>query len=155
MLTGLLLAALSVLPFELPQMNHPDGVGTMFKTEPNSVLVVESYFNTCPYCNYNAENVDQLAEEYKDHNRVQIVDLGVDKKDSDYQKWIAKHSPNHPVLKDANRAITSKLGTKSYPTTYVIACNGEVMHKVVGQWKDQDQINIRFHIQRALSVTCD
>lgn len=155
MFTGLFLAIASLLPFSLPQMNHPDGVGTLFQTKKNSVLVIESYFNTCPYCNTNADNVNQLAEEYMDHERVQVVDLGIDRKDSDYQKWINKHAPNHPVLKDADRKITNKLGTKSYPTSYVIGCDGTVFYKHVGEWGDDANLKVRYFIQQALATTCD
>jgi hypothetical protein len=51
--------ALAVTPFELPQMNH-DTVGTLYKSadHKSGVFVVEAYFLNCPYCNDNAENVD-------------------------------------------------------------------------------------------------
>lgn len=144
------------LPIELPEMNAATP-GTIFTTEniKNPVVVVETYFNTCPYCNKNAAAVDALYNSYKNTDRVIVLDVGIDRNDSDYASWISKHHPNHPVLKDAKRQLVKKLGTTSYPSTYVLNCHGDVVAKTVGQWSSSERQTIENGIQAALATVCE
>jgi len=147
--------AVTVSPFSLPQMNHAN-VGNVYNSNDvkNGVFVVEAYFLNCPYCNYNAHNVDDLASKFAYEPRVQVLDVGVDKNDSDYKTWIAKHSPNHPVLKDANRILIRQLGTTGYPSTYVLDCEGNVVAKTSGEWDSAKIQKIEAGIEKALTVMC-
>lgn len=133
----LLLALALILPFELPEF-----AGPLYRSSehPNSVFVIEAYFNTCPHCNENADNVNELAAEYP---QVQVLDVGIDKKDSDYQKWVQKHNPNHPVLMDGSKQLIKKLGTTGYPSTYVISGDGEVIFQTSGVWSNATKRKIR------------
>lgn len=137
----------------LPQMNH-DVPGTVFEPSKNAVTIVEMYFNTCPYCNDNAPAVDRMAEYYQAAPRVQVLDVGIDTRDSDYASWISKHQPNHPVLKDAQRKVAKALGTTSYPSTYVLDCNGNVLYKSVGAWSKATERKIYDAVERGFAVDC-
>lgn len=134
--------------FELAVMNGNSG--ETFKPQRNDVVVVEAYFNTCPYCNDNAANVDDLAEEFSHELRLKVVDVGIDRKTSDYQAWISKHNPNHPVLMDSNKKLISQLGTSSYPSTYVIDCQGNVKFRSVGVWSSLTKERIKAAIDAGL-----
>ena len=139
--------------FTLPIMNGD--VGAMFTPKNNSVLVVEAYFNACPYCHQNAPQVDDLASFYEKESRIEVLDVGVDRRDSDYTSWISKHQPNHLVLKDSDRKIISQLGTKSYPSTYILNCHGDVVFKTSGVWSKNTRQKIEDAIDAALDVMCD
>lgn len=141
------------LPFSLPLMN--DNVGAMFTPKKNSVLVIEAYFNTCPYCHQNAPQVDDLSGFFSENSRVEVIDLGVDRRDSDYTAWISKHQPNHPVVKDSERKIISQLGTKSYPSTYVMDCQGNIVFKTSGVWSKSTRKKIEDAVDGALNVSCE
>lgn len=145
----------AVTPFSLPQMNH-EQVGTPYSSADykNGVFVVEAYFLGCPYCNDNAPYVDDLATKYAAEARVQVLDVGVDKSDSQYATWIKKHSPNHPVLNDKNRDLIRQLGTTGYPSSYVLDCNGNVLYKTSGVWNSTKLAGIDGAIEKALQVTC-
>ena len=138
----------SYLPFELPWMNHPEA-GKIYRSSdyPGSVFVFETYFLQCPYCNQNAVNVENLATAFAGDDRVQVLDLGRDTRGSDYDQWIARHNPRHPVLKDASRVLLNKFGTRLFPTTYVLNCRGELALMNEGLWspgyKDQLVSQIR------------
>jgi peroxiredoxin len=123
-----------IMSFVLPVMNGQPGEMFDSSQHANKVLVIEAYFNDCPYCHQNAPKVDALAEEFAGEDRVIFLDVGVDRKDSQYEAWIQKHKPNHPVLKDASRKLISQLGTKSFPSTYVIDCSGNVIFSTSGVW---------------------
>lgn len=141
---SLLLALAIVLPFELPEY-----LGHTYRSEdhPSSVFVIEAYFNACPYCNYNAQNVNDLAFEYP---HVQVLDVGIDRKESDYAAWVKKHNPNHPVLMDGSRQLIRKLGTQSYPSTYVIDTQGQVVYETSGEWNSKQKKEIRSAIDAAV-----
>jgi peroxiredoxin len=145
----------AISSFELPQMNHKS-VGTIYKSveHQNAVLVIEAYFNGCPYCNENAPNVDHLASSYSDNKRVQVLDVGVDRSDSEYEAWIEAHHPNHPVLKDAKRVLIKQLGTTGYPSTYVLNCRGDVVYEASGLWEDGVELEIQKAIDQSLDLSC-
>jgi peroxiredoxin len=149
--------AMAITPFNLPWMNATSGTGVNYSSaeRPNAVFVVEAYFLNCPYCNENAQNVNDLAAKYSAESRVQVLDVGIDRKDSQYATWISRHNPNHPVLKDASRELIGQLGTTGYPSTYVIDCHGEVTYKHVGEWEAADIGEISAHIDEALKTECN
>lgn len=148
MLAFLIGAMAIVFNFSLPVMNGAPG--EVFQFDNEKVLVIEAYFNTCPYCNDNAANVDDLAEEFSHELRLKVVDVGIDRKTSDYQAWISKHNPNHPVLMDSNKKLISQLGTSSYPSTYVIDCQGNVKFRSVGVWSSLTKERIKAAIDAGL-----
>lgn len=130
--------ATTVSPFELPDMTN-QGKLYSSKTQNKKVFVVEAYFINCPYCNENAPNVNALAKKYASHPSVQVLDVGVDRKDSDYEEWIRRHEPNHPVLKDAQKKLIKELGTTGYPSTYVINAAHEVIYETAGVWGTEEE----------------
>lgn len=144
-----------VSPFSLPQMNHAN-VGTLYNSaeKPNAVFVVETYFLNCPYCNDNAPNVEDFAEKYQDDPRVQVLDVGVDKTVAQYESWIRRHSPNHPVLNDGNRILVRQLGTTGYPSTYVLDCRGNVLTSTSGVWSASKLAQIDAAVQKGLETGC-
>jgi peroxiredoxin len=147
--------AATISPFSLPQMNATP-VGKMFNTADYTgrAWLIESYFNSCSYCNENAPRVNALADFYKDNPRVIFIDLGIDRQDSQYSSWISKHKPNHPVLKDSSRTVTNQLGTQGYPTSYVLNCKLEVLWSHEGTWEAGTENEIKAKIDDALSTEC-
>ncbi len=147
--------AADVSSFELRWMNHEDRT-TMYKSSdhPNGIFVVETYFLGCPYCNDNASAVDALAADYADQERVQVVDVSRDCRDIDYNEWIRRHNPNHPVLNDCSRKLIGALGTRSYPTTYILDCTGKVVYQSVGAWNSNTKRAIRAKIDQLLQQDC-
>jgi len=146
----------AVTPFTLPLMNGSatDGANFSSSTHPNTVFVVEAYFLDCPYCNDNASNVDDLASKYASEPRVQVLDVGVDRTVSQYQQWISRHHPNHPVLMDAKRALIGQLGTSGYPSTYVIDCRYNVTKSTSGEWDGSMENSLMSAIDAALKTDC-
>ena len=117
---------------------------------PKAVFVIENYFLACPYCNENAANVGELVKHYEGNNRVQVLDVGIDREPSQYAEWIRRHNPNHPVLHDGKRVLTRQLGTTHYPAAYVVDSSGEILLKTTGVWSDSTQTRIRAVIDEAL-----
>lgn len=148
-------AMAGVSKFQLPWMNSPSEV-KIFDSSAHSdgIFVVEAWFNGCPYCHKNAPQVMELAEKYSNESRVHVLDVGVDRKDSDYESWIEKHQPKHAVLKDSNRVLIGQLGTSSYPSTYVIDCRGNVVAKTNGTWNASKKATIQKAIDNLLKQNC-
>lgn len=144
-----------VSPFELPWMNHQED-GAIYRSNdyPTGIFVVEAYFRNCPYCHQNAPKVNALASEFASEPRVQVLDVGIDRNDSDYDAWIAEHQPNHPVLKDEDRVLISQLGTTGYPSTYVMDCKGRVVAKTVGLWNVDMKNRITTAVNQLLGEPC-
>ena len=157
---GLLVLATSatsfaVSSFQLKWMNHATP-GTVYNSadHKDGVFVLEAYFLNCPYCNDNAPNVDELASSFANEPRVQVLDVGIDRADSQYKSWIAKHKPNHPVLKDDKRQLVKQLGTSGYPSTYIVDCKGVVRYKTSGVWNMTKETAMKDKITEILQETC-
>ena len=147
----------SVTPFELPWMNS-DQPGVVYRSTdyPDAVFVIEAYFLSCPYCNENAPNVNALKDKYKDNDRVQVLDVGVDSIDASYQKWIERHHPNHPVLKDprGQKLVVNQLGTVGYPSVYILDCKGKVVVSTDGVWNMEKKTLLDLAIKKLLMRKC-
>jgi peroxiredoxin len=143
----------AVSPVELPQMNGQGGTYRM-TDHPEGIFVVEAYFLGCPYCNENAPAVNSVASTFANDPRVQVLDVGVDKDPSAYATWIARHNPNHPVLKDSSRKLISQLGTSGYPSTYVVNCKGQVVESTEGAWGNKEKQAIISAVEKLQSTGC-
>ena len=143
------------MPFELKWMNSTTHASSFKSTDhPNGVFVLEAYFLGCPYCNDNAPNVDALASKFASEPRVTVLDVGVDRSESQYQEWIDRHNPNHPVLNDGSQKVIGQLGTSGFPSTYVVDCNGNVVTETSGQWGQSERQQIEDGVRQALQVNC-
>lgn len=137
--------------FELPVMNSPSLKTFNSKNHPNGVFALEAYFLGCPYCNYNAENVDELADLYKGNDNVHVLDVGYDCRQSQYSGWINKHKPNHLVLNDCGgQKLLRRLGVSSYPTFIILDCRGDEIYRTSGVWNAAKKAVIKSKIDAAL-----
>lgn len=154
-LTSSLAWGTTVTPFSLPWMNNHSGVDTFKSSDyPGAIFVVEAYFLGCPYCNDNAANVDALATEFAGDPRVHVLDVGVDTDKSDYDEWISRHNPNHPVLDDGSEQLIGQLGTQGFPSTYVIDCKGNVTAQTSGEWGDSEKSTIEDGVKALQAQQC-
>lgn len=145
-------SAMSVTHFELPRMNGEGPNSSTYQSNQyeGAVYVIEAFFLGCPYCNDNAPKVNSLQQYFKNDERVQILDVGIDKANSSYTEWIRRHNPTHPVLKDANKVLIRQLGTSVYPSTYVLDKQLKVVFKTTGVWNAKVESQIRDAVERAL-----
>lgn len=144
----------SLLPFSMKWENHATR-GTIYNSadHTNGIFVIEAYFQACPACNANAQNVNDLATDYANEPRVQVLDVSRDRRDSDYAAWINRHKPNHPVLNDSALNLIRKLGTTGYPSTYILNCKGEVTYFSDDVWTEAGKAAIRAKINELLTTT--
>lgn len=159
----LLLGLFSITPslhaieaFELPWMNA-SADENLYKSKDHGggIFILETYFLNCPYCNDNAKNVNALHDRFSFDSRVQVLDVGVDRSESQYKEWIRRHQPNHPVLKDDRKKVAGALGTKSYPSTYVLDCKGEVLFSHSGVWDSEVKEKIEALVVERLWYPCE
>ncbi len=139
-------------PFRLRWMNHVSE-NTFYdsKDYPDSVFVLHTYFLACHFNHKLEPAVNALAKEYEDEPRVQVLDIGIDSKPSDYDTWIDKHRPNHPVLNDVGRLLISQLQTQRYPTTYILDSELNIKFEWVSLWNENALKRMREVIDENLS----
>ncbi|MBI4405008.1 MAG: TlpA family protein disulfide reductase [Deltaproteobacteria bacterium] len=149
-------SALAIKPFSLPWKNNPqpDAIYNM-ADHPNGIFVMEFFANFCGPCNMNAANVDELAYDYKDEARVQVLDTALDSDENEIKTWIAKHNPNHPVVKDVNREIWRQVGGQYIPTMIVTDCHGTIQFQYTGTWGESIKQQIRSVIDGLLQENCE
>ena len=139
--------------FELNVMNSSNVKTFNTKDHPNGVFAIEAYFLTCPYCNYNAGNVDELAANNVGNKNVHVLDVGYDCRQSQYSGWISKHSPNHLVLNDCGgQKLLGKLGVRSFPTFILLDCNGNEVYRTGGVWNAAKKAQIQNKIDATVAA---
>ncbi len=147
--------AATISPFNLPWVNNPTR-DTIYKTADHAdgVFVLEFFANFCGACNENAGNVDELTEQYADQARVQVLDVGLDSSDREIGAWIARHQPNHPVLKDVGRTVWGQVASQYIPTVIVTDCKGVEKFRYVGVWDAATKATIHATIDGLLATPC-
>lgn len=144
----------SISPFKLPLMSGADGAQFDTASYRKTVFVVEGFQLRCGPCNDNAPNIGDLASFYSYEDRVQVVDLGLDRAKSDYKQWIQRHDVKHDVVMDANRAVWGQLRGSGTPTTWVVDCNMNVKYEHVGTWDDDTKAKVHKVIDELLDGDC-
>lgn len=149
-------SAFAIAPFSLPWKNHAVR-DTQYKTADHvdGVFVLEFGANFCSYCNENAPNVAQLTTDYIAEPRVQVLDVLTDQSDTEITRWITRHRPNHPVLKDVGRAVWNQVGEQYIPTVVITDCHGEVQYKHTGVWGTAEKREMKSVIDGLLAETCE
>jgi hypothetical protein len=145
-------ASAQVDAFELAWKNGPTRDATFATADyPDSVFVLELYQNSCSACNRNAPNVDELAAEYAGNDKVQVADVGVAQNEREFQNWISRHQPNHPVLA-GRRTVVQQLGLQGTPTTVVLDCGLNIVYRNAGVWSAQVKRQLRSVIDSTLAT---
>lgn len=115
-----------------PVMNDKGTVYNM-ADHPNSVFVLEAYSINCVYCGQNAANIKKIYNHFKDDGQVEVLDLGLDSRDYDYNRWVSRHNPPYPVVKDVGRRVWNQLRqANGIPQMFVVNCHGQLVHHHVG-----------------------
>ncbi len=149
-------ALASTLVIQLPWMNAPTA-GTVYDSadHPGAIFVVEGFQLRCGPCNENAPRFAAMARSYGNEPRAQFVEVGLDRTARDFQQWIARHQPSHPVLMDAERAVWGPLGGTGTPTTWVLDCHMNVVWEHVGGLGDEGEVELKAAVDSALTLPCE
>lgn len=120
----------------------------------DAIYVIEAYFLNCPYCNNNAQNVNQLAADVASDSKVKVLDVSRDCSKGYYKEWIARHEPNHPVLNDCRMSLLGQLHVTSYPTTVILDCKLKPVYRHGGEWSLNDRDQMKGIILNLLNSGC-
>lgn len=148
------LAASTISPFNLNWFNNPVPNTTYQTTDhADGIFVLEFFANFCGACNENAPNVDEMSANYANEPRVQVLDMNLDASDTEISRWVARHHPNHPVLKGA-RSVWPQVGSQYIPTMLITDCHGVEQFRYVGAWDSATKAAIKAKIDAMLAVPC-
>ena len=145
-------------PHKFTRMNGPN-VGQEYSTDDfkgqNVVYVYEFYSNGCGMCNQNAPELALLQETFKDRPEVQILNVGLDRNQSDYDAWRRKHGDQVQVVKDTYK-VADTFSFRFIPQVYVLDCNlNIVLDFPPNVWSSSDHQAIQKVIEDTLkSQTC-
>ena len=152
--TTLATSAMAFEPFEMPWVNGEQDSVYRMDDHPNAVYVIEFFANYCGPCNQNAANVEAMATFYKNEPRVQVLDVGIDSRDSEIATWIRNHRPNHPVLKDVGQTVYRSERFQYIPAAVVADCNGVVKYRVESTWTSSVKTKIKNAVNTLLKQSC-
>lgn len=110
-------------------------------------MVIEFYFNGCPYCDTNVPNFERMVS--ANHPaKAQVISISPDEDRSDYDAWIRRHRPTTPVLNGSanDGEVIRFFGVSGYPTVVVLDKNHNMIYKKSGVWSQATSA----HIQRLI-----
>jgi hypothetical protein len=155
--TSVLAAGIDPAETNLPWKNGPtrDAV-YKFSENTNKVHVLEALANYCSWCHKNAAQVEAMALEYAEDERVQFLDLSLDSSEREIARWLSQHSPSYPFVQDVNRNVYNAIKQQSgIPATFVLDCNGTLVGSTIGYWGPSEKSALRGYIAKAKEVTCN
>lgn len=119
-----------------------------FTVNPDRITVAEVYFSRCFFCYENSENINYLSQEFE-NDRVDVVDIGRDCRESDYSFWVIETNPNHLVLNDCAGLVTGLVDV--FPTMIIYHQNSEV-YRHQGVLSDNEIELITLKIKHLLAI---
>lgn len=98
-------------------------------------VVVNVWASWCGPCRVEAPLLQKASERYGDR----VAFLGVDARDSpdDARAFIRRYGIAYPNVIDPDDGVTSLLGVRGFPTTYIFDRSGHVRSSVVGGISEQ------------------
>lgn len=98
-------------------------------------VVVNVWASWCGPCRVEAPLLQKASQRYGDR----VVFLGVDARDreTDARAFLRRYGITYPNVVDTDDAITSLLGLRGFPTTYIFDRSGKVAASVVGGISEQ------------------
>jgi len=98
-------------------------------------VVVNVWASWCGPCRVEAPLLQKASQRYGDR----VVFLGVDARDRepDARNFLRRYGITYPNVVDGDDAITSLLGLRGFPTTYIFDRSGRVTASVVGGISEQ------------------
>ena len=96
-----------------------------------------------------ARNVSAFAKTYKDNPLVQVLDVGVNQRDHEFQRWVRLTRPQHPVLKGTRDFIRRLMITRT-PTTIVLNQDREIIYRHEGTWSRRATNEIHRVVKEAI-----
>jgi thiol-disulfide isomerase/thioredoxin len=147
--------AFGVSEFSLKLANPSEGV-TEFNTadHPSGIYVLEFFQGHCGPCKQNVPNVKALHSDYKDEERVHILDVGIDQSPGKYKQWVAQYKPDYPVLMDLQRSVWAQTGASTTPTTIILDCHLTELYRSNSVWSSSTAGKIRQVIDEQLDTEC-
>lgn len=125
-------------PLPAPGSLAPVSVGTfqsILVGQRDTPVVVNVWASWCGPCRVEAPLLQKASQRYGDR----VVFLGVDARDreADARAFLRRYGITYPNVVDTDDAITSLLGLRGFPTTYIFDRSGKVAASVVGGISEQ------------------
>lgn len=103
-----------------------DDGGTIALSDLRGQVVVLNFWATwCAPCRYEMPYFERAYEEYAGKGVV-ILAVNVAESEAAVAEFLTEQNLNLPVLLDTDRAIASKYGINSYPTTLLVDRDGNI-----------------------------
>ena len=117
-------------------------------------LLVEQCNTTCPYCDGQAANMNQLLTWVQQDPQLkdQVKFVGVHQGDTEDQvkKWKAKHKIAFPLILDPESLLGDALNYRPYPVTFLLDKNGKIVYLFVGEIQKSDMAEVKKGLKEAL-----
>lgn len=123
--------------------------GTLPETA-GRVVLVDFWASWCAPCQASFPALAKLHQEFSSRG-VTIVGVSVDKKAGDYDKFLKKHAPPFPTLRDAAQRYVAAVQVPTMPTSYVVGRDGRIRAILVGFHGEETDRAIRAALAAALA----
>jgi cytochrome c biogenesis protein CcmG/thiol:disulfide interchange protein DsbE len=120
--------------FELDDLS---GKKVSLPKETGHVALVNFWATWCPPCVAETPSLEQLSRALGPRG-LRVLGVSVDDSVEDVRRFVAEHGVTYTVLLDPSARVSRRYGTFKYPESYLVAADGAVLRKYVGEvdWAD-------------------
>lgn len=109
-----------------------DGTQTSIEAFRGKLLVLNVWATWCPPCRREMPSLEQLSKTV-DGSRIVVAGISVDSDANAVQEFLSQSGVTFPNFRDAPGNIANALGVQVYPETLLIAPDGKVVHRIMGE----------------------
>jgi peroxiredoxin len=112
----------------MPSFSFTDINGKVY-TNANTkgkILVLKTWFIHCSACVQEFEEVNKVADQYKNRKDVLFISLAFDSK-KELQQFLKTHPLNYAVVPGQESYLTNRLAIREYPTHIIVNRRGTIV----------------------------
>lgn len=99
--------------------------GKLPESLKGQVVFVDFWASWCGPCAKSFPAINELQQTYKARG-VTFLAVNVDEKKDAMDKFLAKHSAEFPVVRDADQRLVAELAVAAMPTSFIIDQEGKI-----------------------------
>lgn len=120
-------------PFPELVLTGLDGTQTSIRAFHGKLLVFNVWASWCPPCRKEMPSLEQLSKIADSGGRIAVAGMSVDGDAAVAREFLAQNGITFRNFIDPDKEIANALGVRAYPETFLIAPDGKLVRKIMGE----------------------
>jgi len=141
LVTGCDLPKESDLPLTVT-LNNLNGTRKPISEYRGKLLVLNVWATWCPPCRREMPSLERLSKK-ANTSHIQVAGIATDESENAVREFVSQHNITFEIYTDTQKNVKETLGVSVFPETLLIAPDGRIVHRVIGEreWDSAAMIN--------------